>query len=72
MDVQDTWPETEKFNKLDTKDGEYVTFGDNAKGKIIDIGEINNPQSLSIHHVLLVDDLKHNLLKYKSIMWHGK
>ena len=47
----------EKFNKLDAKDGGNVTFGDNAKGKIIGIGEIGNPQSLSIHHVLFVDGL---------------
>ena len=47
----------EQFHKLDAKDGEHVTFGDNAKGKIVDIGEIGNPQSLSIHHVLFVDGL---------------
>ena len=33
----------EQFNKLDAKDGGHVTFGDNAKGKIIAIGEISNP-----------------------------
>ena len=41
----------EQFNKLDAKDGGHVTFGDNAKGKIIGIGEIGNLQSLSIHHI---------------------
>ena len=50
-----------QFNKLDVKDGGHVTFEDNAKRKIIDIGEIGNPQSLYIHHVLFVDGLKHNL-----------
>ena len=30
----------EQFHKLDAKDGGHVTFGDNAKGKIIGIGEI--------------------------------
>ena len=34
----------EQFNKLDAKDGGHVTFRDNAKGKIIGIGEIYNPQ----------------------------
>ena len=52
----------EQFNKLDAKDKGHVTFRDNAKGKTVGIGEIGNPQSLSIHHVLLVDGLKHNLL----------
>ena len=44
----------EQFNKFDAKDGGHVTFEDNAKGKIIGIGEIGNPQSLSIHHCLLM------------------
>ena len=52
----------EQFNKLDAKDRGHVTFEDNAKGKIITIGEIGNSQSLSIHHVLFIDGLKHNLL----------
>ena len=52
----------EQFNKLDAKDGGHVTFSDNAKGKIIDIEEIGNPQSLTIHYVLFIDGLKYNLL----------
>ena len=44
----------EQFNKFDAKNGGHVTFGDNAKRKIIGIGEIGNPQSLPIHHVLLL------------------
>ena len=51
-----------QFNKFDAKDGGHVTFGNNAKGKIISIGEIGNSQSLFIHHVLFIDGLKHNLL----------
>ena len=51
----------EQFHKLDAKDGGHVTFGDNAKGKIIGIGEISNLQSLYIHHVLFVDGLKSQL-----------
>ena len=57
----------EKFNKLNAKDGEHITFKDNAKGKIIGIGEINNPQSLSIHHVLFVDGLKYNFLSISQL-----
>ena len=41
--------DNEQFNKLDAKDGGHITFRDNAKGKIVGIGEIGNPQSLSIH-----------------------
>ena len=51
----------EQFHKLDAKDGGHVTFGDNTKGKIIGIGEIDNPQSLTIHYVLFIDGLKCNL-----------
>ena len=57
----------EQFNKLDAKDGGHVIFGDNVKGKIIGIGEIGNPQSLSIHHVLFVDGLKYNLLSISQL-----
>ena len=57
----------EQFNKLDAKDGGHVTFGDNAKWKIIGVGEISNPQSLSIHHVLFFDVLKHNLLSISQL-----
>ena len=45
----------------------HVTFRDNAKGKIVGIGEIGNPQSLSIHHVLFVDGIKHNLLSISQL-----
>ena len=57
----------EQFNKLNAKDGGHVTFGDNAKEKIIGIGEIGNPQSLSIHHVFFVDGLKHNFLSISQL-----
>ena len=57
----------EQFHKLDAKDGGHVTFEDNAKEKIIGIGEIGNLQSLSIHHVLFVDGLKYNLLNISQL-----
>ena len=61
----------EQFHKLDAKDGGHVTFGDNAKGKIVGIREISNPQSLSIYHVLFVDGLKHNLLSISQLCYMG-
>lgn len=36
----------EQFHKLNSKDGGHVTFGDNARGKIIGIREVGNPKSL--------------------------
>ena len=44
-----------------------LLFGDNAKGKNIDIREISNPQSLSMHHVLFVDSLKQKLLSISQL-----
>ena len=57
----------EQFNKLDANNGGHVIFRDNAKGKIIGIREIGNPQSLSIYHVFLIDGLKHNLLSISQL-----
>ena len=38
----------EQFNNLDAKDGGHITFGDNAKGKIIGIGEIGEPLETNV------------------------
>ena len=56
-----------KFNSISKMDGGYVTFGDNAKEKIIVIGEIGNPNSLIIDNVLFVNGLKHNLLSISQL-----
>ena len=42
--------------------GGYITFGDNAKEKIIRHGNIGNDTFSLIENVLLVYSLKHNLL----------
>ena len=49
-----------KFAFITKRKGGHVTFGDNAKGRII--GQCNIGTSFLIESVLLVDDLKHNLL----------
>ena len=51
-----------KFGFLTKRNGGYVTFGDNAKGRIIEQGNIGNGTSFLIENVLLVDVLKHNYL----------
>ena len=51
-----------QFITLEVKNGGMVTFGDNDKGKIIGIGNIDITPSTCIENVLLVDGLKHNLL----------
>ena len=56
-----------KFAFLTKKNGGYVTFGDDAKGRIIDQGNIGNDTSSLIESVLLVDGLKHNLLSISHL-----
>ena len=57
-----------KFAFLTRKNEWYVTFGDNAKGKIITQDNIDNDDtSFLIENVLLVDDLKHNLLSISQL-----
>ena len=59
------------FLSLQRKNGGYVTFGDNAKGKIIGQGNIDNDTSSLIENVLLVDGLKHNLLSISQLCDKG-
>ncbi|GAV77733.1 gag_pre-integrs domain-containing protein, partial [Cephalotus follicularis] len=54
------------FVKYEPKEGGEVTFGDNAKGKIKGVGSIGNLKT-SIHNVLFVDGLKHNLLSISQL-----
>ena len=56
---------------LKSKDDGTVTFGDNAKGKIVRIGNISNPEDPSIENVLLVDGLKHNLISISQLCDKG-
>jgi hypothetical protein len=41
---------------------EYVTFGDNKKGKVLDTGVIKVNDFFTLNDVALVDKLKYNLL----------
>ena len=56
-----------QFITLEAKNGEIVTFGDNDKEKIIDIDNIGITLSTYIKNILLVDDLKHNLLSISQL-----
>ena len=72
MDAQDTWPEMNpSFLSLQRKKEGYVTFGDNAKGRIIGQGNIGNGASSLIESILLVDGLKHNLLSINQLCDKG-
>ena len=60
-----------KFAFLTKKNGGYVTFGDNAKWRIIGQGNIGNDTSSLIESVLLVDGLKHNILSINQLCDKG-
>ena len=59
------------FTKLSSKDGGFVTFGDNKKGKIIRISSISISPNPSIENVLLVNGLKYNLLSISQLCDNG-
>ena len=56
-----------KFSTFTKKNGVFVTFGDNAKGKIIGTRNVGNSSPPIIDNVLLVDNLKHNLFSISQL-----
>ena len=56
-----------QFFALEKKKGRFITFGDNGKEKIISISKIQITSSIFINNILLVDDLKHNLLSINQL-----
>ena len=59
------------FASLSTKDGNYVIFWDNSKGKIISIDNVGKDPSPIIKNILLIDGLKHNLLSISKLYNRG-
>ena len=57
----------EQFFILEMKERGVVTFGNNGKGKIIGIDKIQIIPTIFINNVLLVDNLKHNLLSISQL-----
>ena len=57
----------DQFISLEVKEGGMVTFGDNAKGKIVEIDKVPISSSSCIDNVLLVERLKHNLLSINQL-----
>ena len=45
------------FASLTPKDGNFVTFGDNNKGKIIGVGNVGKEPYSIIENIFLVDGL---------------
>ena len=55
------------FQELDRKKSENVSFGDNHKGVIRGIGTIGNNSHTQTKNVLLVENLKFNLLSINQL-----
>ena len=53
------------FTHISPKKSGHVTYGDHNKGRILGVGKIGTNSSNSIENVLLVEGLKHSLLKLK-------
>ena len=60
-----------KFAFLTKRKGGYVTFRENAKGRIIGQGNIGNDTFSLIESVLLVNGLKYNLLSISQLCDKG-
>ncbi|KAK2354182.1 gag-protease polyprotein [Trifolium repens] len=59
------------FIEFKAKRKGYVTYGDNNKGTILGEGTIGNPSTITISNVVLVDNLKHNLLSVAKLCDKG-
>ena len=57
----------DQFTSLEVKKGGMVTFGDNAKDKIIGIRKVPITSSFHIENVLFVEGLKQNLLSISQL-----
>ena len=57
----------DQFISLEVKEGGMVTFGDNAKDKILRFEKVPITSSSYIENVLFVEDLKHNLVSISQL-----
>lgn len=59
------------LSTVSSKKGGCVSFANNKKGRIMGIGNIGNNSSPIIEEILLVDNLKHNLLSISQLCDKG-
>ncbi|KAI4365085.1 hypothetical protein MLD38_021104 [Melastoma candidum] len=60
-----------KFSQLTLQNEGSVKFSDNSKGSVIGKGTIGSPDSMVIDEILLVTELKHNLLSISQLCDKG-
>jgi hypothetical protein len=50
---------------------EYITFGDNGKGRVLSVGTVKVSESVTLWHVCLVKSLGYNLLSVSQLLEEG-
>jgi hypothetical protein len=50
---------------------EYITFGDNGKGRVLLVGTMKVSESVTLRHVSLVKSLGYNLLSISQLLDEG-
>lgn len=59
------------FLKFDDKENVHITYGDNVKGKLLGEGIVRNLSTITIENVLLVKEIKYNLLSISQLCDKG-
>lgn len=68
MVIQDTWPKMGQIlHFLQRKKSNFVNLGDIANGRITRQGNVGNNGCSLTENILLVDGLKHNLLRNSQL-----
>jgi len=63
--------DTSIFIDFTRKEIGFVSYGDNNQGKILGKGVVGNPSTTTIKDIMLVDGLKHNLLRISQFCDNG-
>ena len=63
--------EEQLFNDVTRNDYGLITFGENSKVRVIGMGFVSFASSTQVEEVLLVEDLKHNLLSISQLCDEG-
>jgi hypothetical protein len=50
---------------------EYITFGDNGKGRVLSVGTVKVSESVTLRHVALVKSLRFCLLSVSQLLDEG-
>jgi hypothetical protein len=50
---------------------EYITFGDNGKGRVLSVGTVKVSECMTLRHVSLVKSLGYNLLSVSQLLDEG-